>query len=268
SPWTVELLLERRFVYDSSLMGDDYTPYRCRTGDTVSREGPFLRGPESTLWEMPISWSLDDYPVFEYTRRPGILQQGLTNARAVLENWVSDAVYLKNNLERGVITYTMHPQVIGRGHRMVMLQALIGSLRDLGFEFKTMMESLFIREAADRYGYVCEGWVNDCGYQSVGVPGTVAGLDELLRRFGTVSWDQAVLPAVKYARDGFPVTGNVRTYWVTDYGPDVVPNDQRVQWTPEAKRIYTRAGSGELYGLGEVIKNEDQARTLERLAAA
>ena len=129
-------------------------------------------------------------------------------------------------------------------------------------------ESLFIREAADRYGYVCEGWVNDCGYQSVGVPGTVAGLDELLRRFGTVSWDQAVLPAVKYARDGFPVTGNVRTYWVTDYGPDVVPNDQRVQWTPEAKRIYTRAGSGELYGLGEVIKNEDQARTLERLAAA
>jgi len=142
SPWTVELLLERRFVYDSSLMGDDYTPYRCRTGDTVSRDGPFLRGPESTLWEMPISWSLDDYPVFEYTRRPGILQQGLTNARAVLENWVSDAVYLKNNLERGVITYTMHPQVIGRGHRMVMLQALIGSLRDLGFEFKTMMEAL------------------------------------------------------------------------------------------------------------------------------
>src|SRR5205823_3758152 len=61
-------------------------------------------------------------------------------------------------------------------------------------------ESLFIREAADRYGYVCEGWVNDCGYQSVGVPGTVAGLDELLRRVGTVSWDQAGLAAAG-ARD-------------------------------------------------------------------
>jgi hypothetical protein len=32
------------------------------------------------------------------------------------------------------------------------------------------VESIFIREAADRYGYVLEGWVNDVGYQSVGVP--------------------------------------------------------------------------------------------------
>src|SRR5579859_207285 len=53
-------------------------------------------------------------------------------------------------------------------------------------------EHLFIREAADRYGYVLEGAVNDCGYQSVGVPGTVAGLSELLSRFGTIAWDQAV----------------------------------------------------------------------------
>src|SRR3981081_1153009 len=39
-------------------------------------------------------------------------------------------------------------------------------------------EHLFIREAADRYGYVLEGAVNDVGYQSVGVPGTVAGRRE------------------------------------------------------------------------------------------
>ncbi|MEP7106257.1 MAG: gamma-glutamyltransferase, partial [Chloroflexota bacterium] len=127
-------------------------------------------------------------------------------------------------------------------------------------------EHLFIREAADRYGYVLEGWVNDAGHQSVGVPGTVAGLDELLRRFGTIAWDQAVTPAVRYARDGFSVTGNIRSFWVTDYGPDVVPNQQRIQWTPESRRIYTK--EGELYALGEVIRNPDQARTLERLASA
>src|SRR5690348_3681615 len=45
-------------------------------------------------------------------------------------------------------------------------------------------ESIFIREAADRYGYVLEGYVNDVGYQPVGVPGTVAGLHEALTRFG------------------------------------------------------------------------------------
>lgn len=127
-------------------------------------------------------------------------------------------------------------------------------------------EHLFIREAADRYGYVLDGWVNDCGYQAVGVPGTVAGLEALLSRFGTIGWDQAIAPAVPYARDGFALTGNVRSYWTTDYGPDVVPNAQRLRWTPESRRIYTKDGA--LYGLGEVIRNEDYARTLERLARA
>ena len=139
SPWTVDLLLERGFVYDSSLMGDDSTPYRCRSGDLVSRDQPFVRGPETDLWEIPISWSLDDYPHFEHVRGR---QPGLMNARDVLENWVSDAVWLRNNQDRGVLTYTMHPQVIGRGHRLVMLTALVGSLRDLGFRFLTMQEAL------------------------------------------------------------------------------------------------------------------------------
>lgn len=139
SPWTVDLLLERGFVYDSSLMADDSTPYRCRRDDLVSRDQPFVKGPETALWEMPISWSLDDYPHFEHVRGR---QPGLMNARDVLENWVSDAVWQRNNLERGILTYTMHPQVIGRGHRMVMLNALAGSLRDLGFKFMSLQDAL------------------------------------------------------------------------------------------------------------------------------
>src|SRR5579859_5335429 len=68
-----------------------------------------------------------------------------------------------------------------------------------------MWEPLFIREAADRYGYVLEGWVNDVGYQSVAVPGTVAGLNEALDRFGTISWADAIAPAIPLARDGFQI---------------------------------------------------------------
>ncbi|HEY4027472.1 MAG TPA: gamma-glutamyltransferase [Candidatus Dormibacteraeota bacterium] len=126
-------------------------------------------------------------------------------------------------------------------------------------------EHLFVREAADRYGYVVQGSVNDCGYQSVGVPGTVAGLAEALRRHGTISWAEAIRPGVDAARRGMQVTGNVHSYWVADYGPDVVRTDRRIQWTRESKRIYTRDGS--LYALGETIQNEDLARTYERLAA-
>ena len=126
-------------------------------------------------------------------------------------------------------------------------------------------ERRFIREAADRYGYVLEGWVNDVGYQSVAVPGTVAGLYEALTRFGSISWEEAIEPAIPLARRGFPVTGFMHGYWTTDYGPDVVPNVQRIQVTPAAKSIYTHDGA--LYAIGEVMVQADLARTLERLAS-
>jgi gamma-glutamyltranspeptidase / glutathione hydrolase len=125
-------------------------------------------------------------------------------------------------------------------------------------------ERLYIRQAADRYGYVLEGWVNDVGYQSVGTPGTVAGLHEALTRYGTITWAQAIEPAIPLARDGFPVTGYMHGYWTTDYGPDVVPNRERIQATPAAKAIYTR--DGELFAVGDRFVQSDLARTLERLA--
>ena len=125
-------------------------------------------------------------------------------------------------------------------------------------------ESIFIRTAADRYGYVLEGFVNDVGYQSVCVPGTVAGLHEALTRFGSISWAEAIEPAIPLARDGFPVTGYVHGFWTMDYGPDVVPNAQRIQTTPAAKAIYTHDGA--LYAVGELMVQADLARTLERLA--
>jgi gamma-glutamyltranspeptidase / glutathione hydrolase len=125
-------------------------------------------------------------------------------------------------------------------------------------------EKLFIREAADRYGYVLDGWVNDVGYQSVGVPGTVAGLYEALTRFGTISWEQAIAPAIPLAREGIPVSGYMYGYWTTDYGPDVVPNLQRIQATPAAKAIYTR--DGKLFAIGDRFVQADYARTLEQLA--
>ena len=38
----------------------------------------------------------------------------------------------------GVLTYTFHPFVIGRGHRMIILEKLIQKLIDVGAIFTTM----------------------------------------------------------------------------------------------------------------------------------
>ena len=135
SPHSVELLLKHGFAYDSSMMGDDYTPYQVRQGDVITLEQPAIFGQETRLVEMPISWSLDDYPHFEFVRTNTTILQGNMNAHHVLQNWADDFMYLRDHLDWGVITYTFHPFVIGRGHRMIVLEKLIRTLQENGAVF-------------------------------------------------------------------------------------------------------------------------------------
>jgi peptidoglycan/xylan/chitin deacetylase (PgdA/CDA1 family) len=141
SPHTVELLLKHHFVYDSSLMGDDYMPYYARQGDQIFLEKPCIWGPTTALLELPISWTLDDYPHFEFLRTPTTVLPGLMNAQDVLQNWIDDFVYMQRVTDWGILTYTMHPYVIGRGHRMLMLERLILRLMEGGAVFATMEDA-------------------------------------------------------------------------------------------------------------------------------
>ncbi len=142
SPHSVELLLKHGFVYDSSMMGDDYLPYRVRVGDVIELEKPAVFGKPTKLIEAPISWSLDDYPHFEFVRTPTTILQGVMNAHGVLQNWIDDFIYMKEHLDWGIITYTFHPFVIGRGHRMIVLEKLVRTLKDNGAVFMRLEDAL------------------------------------------------------------------------------------------------------------------------------
>lgn len=141
SQHTLGLLLKHGFIYDSSMMADDYTPYFVRENDKVFIDKPMQFGTPTSLVEMPISWSLDDFPHFEFLRTRESVMVGLSNANLVLENWVDDFVYMKQICDWGILTYTCHPYVIGRGHRMLMLERLITTLRGQGATFVTMHEA-------------------------------------------------------------------------------------------------------------------------------
>ena len=87
------------------------------------------------LVEFPIAWHLDDFPWFEYIPPQG---GNLTAASAVLETWLGDLDWALQNGGSGVLTYTMHPQVIGRGHRMLMLEKLITEVAKREVAFVTL----------------------------------------------------------------------------------------------------------------------------------
>jgi len=93
------------------------------------------------------------------------------------------------------------------------------------------------------------------GYKSVGVPGTVAGLVYAEKQYGKLSIEKVMGPAIKLARDGFPLA-----YEDTQD----LKNDKHLSQFPESKRIFLRDGI--YYQPGEILKQPELAHTLERLA--
>lgn len=134
---TLGLLTELGFEYDSSLMGGDFAPYRPRIGDALSTDGPFEFGQPVDLVEIPVDWSLDDWPYFNVNWPAHHV--GLRTPDEVYAIWAAEFDYLYQRVGSGVYTLTMHPQVIGRGSRMLMLERLIEYCRGHeGVTFRTM----------------------------------------------------------------------------------------------------------------------------------
>jgi len=120
---TLSLLIEYGFLYDSSLFAGDFYPYRPRLGDRVSKNSPLQRGDPAPIWEFPVHFSLDDWTHFTFNFNP--YRAGLAATSKVFEIWTAEFDYMRAHAPGGVLTLTMHPQVIGRGHRMSMLEELI-----------------------------------------------------------------------------------------------------------------------------------------------
>ena len=100
TPVTLAALGQLGFTHDSSLMGDD--------GPYVVRAGP------RTLWELPVHWTLDDAPHFARGGDPAVLG----------EIWLAELRCAE--AEGRHVTYTLHPEILGRPHRAAVLERLIG----------------------------------------------------------------------------------------------------------------------------------------------
>jgi peptidoglycan/xylan/chitin deacetylase (PgdA/CDA1 family) len=91
------------------------------------------------LVEMPFTWGLDDFPIFEHVWTRNSVNPGLASPSHVYEIWVGDFDYLYDRIGEGVYILTMHPQAIGRGHRLLMLERLVSHIRERdAVTFKTM----------------------------------------------------------------------------------------------------------------------------------
>jgi gamma-glutamyltranspeptidase/glutathione hydrolase len=105
----------------------------------------------------------------------------------------------------------------------------------------------------DAQGYVVPG-LSTIGYKSVGVPGSVAGLVYAEQHWGKLALKQVMEPAIRLARDGF----------MLDYEEAQSFRDSHLAQFPESHRIFQRDGN--YYQAGEVFRQPELARTLQRIA--
>lgn len=102
---TLDLLKEHGFRYSSNMMSH-FIPWQH---------------PESELIELPVQWILDDAPFFLFRSGPGA--RPIQSAAAVEQVWLEEfhGIYRYG----GLFNLTMHPQIIGRPGRLLMLERVI-----------------------------------------------------------------------------------------------------------------------------------------------
>jgi peptidoglycan/xylan/chitin deacetylase (PgdA/CDA1 family) len=108
APATLAALAARGFTHDSSLMGDD-RPYVLAGG----------------VLELPVHWALDDAPWFERDLDP----------RPLLAAWTAEAGAAAREARH--VTYTLHPEILGRAHRVAVLDGLLDHLAAMGARLLT-----------------------------------------------------------------------------------------------------------------------------------
>ena len=106
----------------------------------------------------------------------------------------------------------------------------------------------------DAQGNVIAG-ASEIGYKAIAVPGSVAGLTHAEKKYGKLTLKQVMAPAIKLAREGFALT----------WGEAADFHDSHLAQFPESRRVFQR--NGDYYKPGEIFRQPDLARTLERIAA-
>ncbi len=131
---TPRLLADAGFLYDSSLFAGD-APYRLSLYD-----------PELDLLEIPIDWSKDDAAYFLFFKPPVMFAQ-FHDPESVFRIWKTE---LDGVIDAGgVFTLTCHPSIIGRFHRLEILERLVDHAMARGDVWFSTLEGV-ARHVQDR----------------------------------------------------------------------------------------------------------------------
>lgn len=153
------------------------------------------------------------------------------------------------------VTYPAAGNLGGGGFMMIRLR----DGRTTAIDYREMAPAAATRNIyLDAKGDLIRGeGSSTIGYRAAGVPGTVAGMELALKRYGSgkLSWSQLIEPAGRLAQQGFTISYSLARSLRNDR--------ERLALYPDTRRIFLN--DGKLYNEGAVLRQPELARTFARL---
>jgi gamma-glutamyltranspeptidase/glutathione hydrolase len=221
--------------------------------------------PASGAAAAPPAGTLQEAPILDYGERflPMVARNGMVVGPERLASEVGLGILQQggNAVDAAVatgfalaVTYPRAGNLAGGGF---MLIHLAGDNRQTFIDYRERAPA-----AASRDMYLDETGEPDrqrefFSHQSAGVPGTVAGMLYALERYGTMSREDVLAPAIALAREGLDVSFGLFL--------EVSASADRLRKNPAASEIFFRA-DGSPYGIGERWRQPDLAWTLEQIS--
>ncbi|KAG9313243.1 carbohydrate esterase family 4 protein [Chiua virens] len=172
------LLLEKGIEYDHSSMCHDSQAYYLRDEEQWTKIDysakaatwmePLKKGNETGIVEIPANWYLDDLPPMMFIKSSSN-SHGWVNTRDVEQLWKDTFSYLYREEENFILPITIHPDVSGRPHVLLMLERFIewinthadvkwATLHEMSEEFRSrvdppagaQMPKGFVKKMADQ----------------------------------------------------------------------------------------------------------------------
>jgi gamma-glutamyltranspeptidase/glutathione hydrolase len=129
----------------------------------------------------------------------------------------------------------------------------------------SMWAHLIEGQARDGFGFVLKGRVNDIGYQSICVPGSLRAYEDAHRDYGRLPWRDILAPAIRWANEGFFVRPAVYAFWSDEGAMGRVSNAERLAYSAPGRQLYCRP-DGSPKRIGDPLRNPDYAETLSQIA--
>lgn len=147
----------------------------------------------------------------------------------------------------------VEPMMTGAGGDLFALMWVAKQKGLVGLNASGRSGSLISREVLLRRG---RKTMPATGAESITVPGALAGWNELLTKYGTITLAQALAPAIRLAEEGFPVTPIIARDWAAEI--ELLNKDEG------ARATYLTGGQPPK--VGDWVANKDLAQTFRLIA--